>query len=56
MFTYRWMRNGVSIYDAKAATYKVRTADKDAKITVRVTGSQLGYITASRDSEAYFAR
>jgi hypothetical protein len=37
-------------------TYKVRTADRDKRITVRVTGSRLGYTTVSQTSGAYFAR
>ncbi|MEV5052999.1 hypothetical protein [Arthrobacter sp. LAR12-1-1.1] len=45
-FTYRWLRNGVPI----------RTADKGTKLTVRVTGSRLGYTTVSRTSGALTAR
>ena len=55
-FKYRWLRNGVIISNAHSATYKVRTADKNAKITVRVTGSLLGYPSVSRDSKAFLAR
>ncbi len=51
-FTYRWLRNGVVISDAYASTYKVRTADKGTKLTVRVTGSRFGYTTVSRTSAA----
>ena len=51
-FTYRWLRNGVAISDATASTYKVRTADKGTKLTVRVTGSRFGYTTVSRTSAA----
>ena len=56
VFTYRWLRNGVPISGATASTYKVRTADRDTRITVRVTGSRLGYTTVSQASGAYFAR
>ncbi len=56
VFKYRWLRNGVVISDAYASTYKVRTADRNARITVRVTGTLLGYTTASRDSGAFIAR
>lgn len=42
--------------DAYASTYKVRTADKGTKLTVRVTGSRLGYTTVSRTSGALTAR
>ena len=55
-FTYRWLRNGVVISDAYASTYKVRTADKGTKLTVRVTGSRFGYTTVSRTSGAYLVR
>lgn len=55
-FTYRWLRNGVVISEAYASTYKVRTADKGTKLTVRVTGSRFGYTTVSRTSGAYLAR
>ena len=55
-FTYRWLRNGVPISDAYASTYKVRTADKGTKLTVRVTGSRFGYTTVSRTSAAYSVR
>ncbi|XTR52744.1 hypothetical protein ACOM2C_05455 [Pseudarthrobacter sp. So.54] len=55
-FTYRWLRDGVPISGATASTYKVRTADKGTKLTVRVTGSRLGYATVSKTSGAYTAR
>ena len=55
-FTYRWLRNGVVISDAYASTYKVRTADKGTKLTVRVTGSRFGYTTVSRTSAARIAQ
>ena len=55
-FKYRWLRNGDPIYGATASTYKVRTADRDNKITVRVTGSRLGYTTVTQTSGAYIAR
>ncbi|RNL52098.1 hypothetical protein D7003_14210 [Arthrobacter oryzae] len=55
-FKYRWLRNGVPISGATASTYKVRTADRDKKITVQVTGSRPGYTTASQVSAALIAR
>ncbi|BCW72407.1 hypothetical protein [Arthrobacter sp. NicSoilB8] len=54
-FKYRWLRNGVPISGAWYSTYKVRSADKGAKITVRVTGSRFGYTTVSRTSGARIA-
>ena len=53
--TYRWLRNGVPIVSATAATYKVTTADKGAKISVRVTGTRAGYATTSWESAALTA-
>lgn len=55
-FTYRWLRNGVAVSGATASTYKVRTADRDKKITVQVTGTRHGYTSATTVSEALFAR
>ena len=55
-FTYRWLRNGVPISGATESTYKVRTADKGTKLTVRVTGSRLGYTTVTQTSGPYLAR
>ena len=55
-FKYRWLRNGVPISGAWDPTYKVRTADKGTKLTVRVTGSRLGYTTVATTSSAYSAR
>jgi hypothetical protein len=43
---YRWLRNGVPISGATSATYKVRTADKGKKVTVRVTGTKAGRTTS----------
>lgn len=55
-FTYHWLRNGVPIPGATDSTYKVRTADKGTRITVRVTGSRLGYTTVTKTSGAYAVR
>ncbi len=54
--THQWLRNGIPISEATASTYKVRTADRGNKITVRVTGSRLGYTTVSRTSGARIAQ
>ncbi|PVZ52604.1 hypothetical protein [Arthrobacter sp. H-02-3] len=56
VFTYQWLRNGIPISNATASTYKVRTADKGKRLTVRVTGTQAGYKTAARGSFALLAR
>lgn len=55
-FKYRWLRDGKPISNAYSSKYKVRKADKDAKITVRITGNLRGYTTASRESAAFIAR
>jgi hypothetical protein len=55
-FTYRWLRNGIPISGATDPTYKVLTADKGARITVRVTGSRLGYTTVTKTSGSYTVR
>ncbi len=55
-FTYRWLRNGVPISGATESTYKVRTADKGTKLTVRVTGTKFGYTTVTKTSAARTAK
>ncbi|WP_026266265.1 hypothetical protein [Arthrobacter sp. 131MFCol6.1] len=55
-FTYRWLRNGSPISGATASTYKVRTADRDKKISVQVTGTRYGYTTVTTGSGVLFAR
>lgn len=41
-FTYQWLRNGVPIDGATAATYQTVAADAGATLTVRVTASNSG--------------
>ena len=48
----QWLRNGTAIRGATGASYTLRSADIGTKISVRVTGSQSGYSTASRVSAA----
>jgi surface antigen len=43
--TYRWMRNGVTIKNATAATYLLNWHNHGAVITVRVTASKSNYRT-----------
>ena len=47
---YQWKRNGVAISNATASTYVLRSADAGTKITVTVTGSKTGYVTAAKTS------
>lgn len=48
--SYQWLRNGVVIKGATKTTYKLATADKGKKISVRVTGTKSGYETAVKTS------
>jgi hypothetical protein len=50
--SYQWLRNGVAIKGATKTTYKLATADKGKKISVRVTGTKSGYETAVKTSAA----
>ncbi|WP_263422334.1 carboxypeptidase regulatory-like domain-containing protein [Arthrobacter sp. StoSoilB5] len=50
--TYQWKANGVSITGGTAATYVPVTGDVGKTITVTVTGSKIGYTTASQTSAA----
>ncbi|MFC7490547.1 MULTISPECIES: carboxypeptidase regulatory-like domain-containing protein [unclassified Knoellia] len=51
-FAYQWYRAGVAISGATASTYKLTTTDRGKTLTVRVTGSKAGYMTAGRISVA----
>ncbi|WP_224165156.1 carboxypeptidase regulatory-like domain-containing protein [Arthrobacter sp. StoSoilA2] len=48
--TYQWKANGVSVVGGTAATYVPVTGDVGKTITVTVTGSKIGYTTASKTS------
>jgi subtilisin family serine protease len=49
--TYQWLRDGVAIGGARAATYRLAAADAGHRVSVRVTGT-IGTQTASRTSVA----
>ncbi|WP_427018368.1 carboxypeptidase regulatory-like domain-containing protein [Pseudarthrobacter sp. P1] len=49
---YQWKRAGVAIAGATAATYTLTSTDVGKAITVTVTGSKAGYVTASKTSVA----
>ncbi|WP_158580682.1 carboxypeptidase-like regulatory domain-containing protein [Cellulomonas rhizosphaerae] len=49
---YQWYRSGTAISGATAAAYKLVEADRAKTLTVKVTGSKAGYVTASRTSAA----
>lgn len=49
--TYQWLRNGAAIRGATTSRYKLVTADRGKRISVRVTGSKAGYTTLSMTSK-----
>jgi alpha-L-rhamnosidase len=48
--TRQWLRNGRPVAGATASTYRVRTADVGARITVMVTAAKPGHTTGSATS------
>lgn len=48
--SYQWLRNGTPIAGAVSATYRLVTADYHTVLTVRVTGTKLGYATVTKTS------
>ncbi|MGC4174964.1 hypothetical protein [Demequina sp.] len=50
--TYQWYRNGVAIKSATKSTYRLTSSDKGKKVTVKVTATLSGYLTASKTSSA----
>ena len=46
----QWLRNGVAIKGATGASYKLTASDAGKKISVRITGTKLGYSSATRTS------
>ncbi|HEY3544962.1 MAG TPA: FlgD immunoglobulin-like domain containing protein [Propionicimonas sp.] len=51
LLTYQWCSNGHAIVGATGLTYTATQADKGKKLTVKVTGSKLGYTTATKTSK-----
>ncbi|MDR1852772.1 MAG: hypothetical protein LBR21_09040 [Propionibacteriaceae bacterium] len=51
-YTYQWLRSGKSIKGATKPTYKLTSADKGKKISVKVTAKKSGYSPASVVSKA----
>jgi hypothetical protein len=49
---YQWYRGGAAISGATKSKYKVQLADVGQKLTVTVTGSKTGYLTAAKTSAA----
>jgi hypothetical protein len=50
--SYQWLRNGVAISGAASSTYTLVGADFGQKITVVVTGRELGYTLVAKTSAA----
>lgn len=50
-FRYRWYASGKKIRHATKASYKIAKKYAGKKITVRVTGSKTGYLTATATSK-----
>lgn len=50
--TYQWYRSGRSIKGATGSSYTLTGSDYKKKITAKVTGSALGYSSASKTSKA----
>lgn len=51
-FTYQWYADSKAISGATASTYKLATAQRGTKITVKVTGKKSGHPTVSKISKA----
>lgn len=49
-FSYQWLRNGKAISNATGATYTQKSADKGAKVTVKVTGKAVAYKATTKYS------
>ncbi|WP_165375494.1 hypothetical protein [Sanguibacter massiliensis] len=47
---YQWLRSGKKIAGATKATYRLRAADRGARIAVRVTAVRSGYVSTSTTS------
>jgi hypothetical protein len=45
--SYQWLRNGTAIAGATSQTYIVTTSDVGTALSVTVTGTKAGYVTAS---------
>ncbi|MCI1748295.1 MAG: hypothetical protein LKI24_09480 [Acidipropionibacterium sp.] len=48
--TYQWLRDGKAISGATASTYKIATADRGHKLSVKVTATKSGYLTTAKTS------
>ncbi|WP_345752975.1 CAP domain-containing protein [Microbacterium rhizophilus] len=51
-FRYQWLRDGKAISRATSPSYTPVAADAGRKLSVKVTGSRAGYVSASKTSAA----
>lgn len=51
-FTYQWYANGVAITGATKSTFVPTSSHRDKQLTVKVTGKQTGFTTATTASSA----
>lgn len=51
-YKYQWYRNGKAIKGATSKTYKIKSADKGKKITVKVSAYRAGYASEGKTSSA----
>lgn len=51
LFTYQWLVSGKAVKGATAATFVPRKSDKGKRVTVRITGTNPGYATATTTSK-----
>jgi hypothetical protein len=49
-FNYQWFRNGSALESSISPIYRTSALDRDSEITVKVTGSLSGYLSASQES------
>jgi hypothetical protein len=53
-FSYQWLRDGEPIADETSQTYKLRQSDLGHQISVGVSGSKEGYLSATQTSANVF--
>ena len=46
-YSYQWLRNGVAVRGATGASYRLTTADKGRKVSVKVVAARTGYLSGS---------
>ncbi len=52
-WSYQWLRNGSAISGATAYKYKLKSADRGKKISLKITYRHYGFPTGSTTSKAY---